>query len=84
MVFLRAVPRINWEHNTVEDELKAVRHETLGAIDRGEKLLKALEGKSGKAIDALRDSTDRLVLKLKKELERWETKYKKAKAKASR
>ena len=65
-----------------EDLIKAVRHDTLKAIDNGEKLLKALKGKTGKALDALRESTERLVKHLKVELERWETKYKKAKAKA--
>jgi hypothetical protein len=63
------------------DELfKAVRHDTLKAIDNGEKLLQTLVGKSDQASEALRDGTERLVKHLKEELERWETKYKKAKA----
>jgi len=63
----------------MEELLKAVRHDMLKAIDNGEKLLKALGGKSDKASEALRDGTERLVKHLKEELERWETKYKKAK-----
>jgi hypothetical protein len=64
----------------MEDLFKAVRHDTLRAIDNGEKLLKALGGKSDKASEALREGTQRFVKHLKEELERWETKYKKAKA----
>jgi ElaB/YqjD/DUF883 family membrane-anchored ribosome-binding protein len=64
----------------MEELFKAVRHDTLKAIDNGEKLLKALVGKSDKASEALRDGTGRLVKHLKEELERWETKYKKAKS----
>jgi len=56
-----------------------MRADTLQAIDRGEKLLTALAKKTGKANEAMRDSTERLVEKVKKELERWERKYKKAK-----
>jgi transposase len=66
------------------DELvRAVRHDTLKAIDDGEKLLKAVAGQKGKASEALEDATERLVKHLKEELERWESKYKKAKAKAA-
>ena len=63
----------------MEELLKAVRHDTLKAIDNSEKLLKALGGKSDKVSEVLRDGTERLVKHLKQELERWETKYKKAK-----
>jgi hypothetical protein len=68
-------------HAMEEELFKAIRHSTLEAIDKGEKLLKALVGKTGKGTDAIRESTDRIVEKLKKELERYEKKYKKAKAK---
>ena len=65
----------------MEEELfKAMRHDTLQAIDNGERLLKALAGNTGKGNDAMRDSTARFVKKLKEELQQWETKYKKAKA----
>ena len=67
----------------MEDELfKAMRHDTLKAIDTGEKLLKALAGKTGKASDSMRASTARFVQELKEELQEWEIKYKKAKASA--
>ena len=51
----------------MEEELfKAMRHSTLEAIDKGEKLLKALIGKTGKASNVVRESTERIVQKLKK------------------
>jgi hypothetical protein len=65
----------------MEELFRAMRHSTLEAIDKGEKLLEALVGKTDKVSDALRESTERMVEKLKKELERYEKKYKKAKAK---
>ena len=55
----------------MEELFRAVRHDTLKAIDNGEKLIKALVGKSDKASEALRDGTERLVKHLKEELERW-------------
>jgi ElaB/YqjD/DUF883 family membrane-anchored ribosome-binding protein len=65
-----------------DDLIKAVRLDTLNAVENGEKLLRALQGKSGHVAEDLRDGTEHLVEHLKKELERWETKYKKAKARA--
>jgi hypothetical protein len=66
--------------NNDEVLMKAIKHDTLKAIDDGEKFLKALAGKTDRASEAMRDSTERLVEHLKEELERWDTKNKKAKA----
>ena len=46
----------------------AMRHDTLKAIESGEKFLKALAGKPGKAATALHDSTQRLLDRLESEL----------------
>lgn len=62
----------------MKELVKAVRHDTLGAIDNGEKLLKALGEAEGEGTDKLRRATKRLVKHLKEELARWEDKYKKA------
>jgi ElaB/YqjD/DUF883 family membrane-anchored ribosome-binding protein len=63
-----------------ETLITGIRHDTLGAIDKGEKLLQEFTDKPGKEADALHDATEHLVEHLKKELERWERKYKKAEA----
>jgi ElaB/YqjD/DUF883 family membrane-anchored ribosome-binding protein len=60
--------------------ISGIRHDTLNAIDKGEKLLREFKDKPGQEADALHDATERLVEHLKKELERWERKYKKAEA----
>jgi len=65
----------------MDDLIRAVRHDGLQVVASGERLLKALDGKSDKESHVLRKVTERLVQNLKEELERWETKYKKAKAK---
>jgi ElaB/YqjD/DUF883 family membrane-anchored ribosome-binding protein len=62
----------------MKEYVKAVRHDTLGAIDNGEKLLDALGAAEGKGTDKLRRGTKRFVKHLKEELARWEDKYKKA------
>jgi hypothetical protein len=62
----------------MKEYVKAVRHDTLGAIDNGEKLLEALGEGEGKGTDKLRRGTKRFVKHLKEELARWEDKYKKA------
>jgi hypothetical protein len=66
------------EETPMKELVKAVRHDTLGAIDNGEKLLQALGAAEGKGTDKLRRSTKRFVKHLKEELTRWEDKYKKA------
>ena len=66
----------------MKEYVKAVRHDTLGAIDNGEKLLAALGDETGKGTDKLRRGTKRFVRHLKEELTRWEDKYKKARMEA--
>lgn len=62
-----------------QELLKAVKHDTLKAINNGENYLKSLGGKADRASEMMRDSTERLVKHLKEELERWDSKNKKAK-----
>jgi hypothetical protein len=45
----------------MKELVKAVRHDTLRAIDNGEMLLKALGEEGGKGTDKLRRGTKRLV-----------------------
>jgi ElaB/YqjD/DUF883 family membrane-anchored ribosome-binding protein len=66
----------------MKELVKAVRHDTLRAIDNGEMLLKALGEEGGKGTDKLRRGTKRLVKQMKEELVRWEDKYKKARLEA--
>jgi len=66
----------------MKEYVRAVRHDTLGAIDNGEKLLAALGDETGKGTDKLRRGTKRFVRHLKEELTRWEDKYKKARMEA--
>ena len=65
----------------MKELVKAVRHDTLRAIDNGEILLKALGEEGGKGTDKLRRGTKRLVKQMKEELVRWEEKYQKARNK---
>lgn len=62
----------------MKELVKGVRHDTLGAIDNGEKLIRALGNESGKGTETLRKSTERLVRRLKEELTHWEAEYHKA------
>jgi ElaB/YqjD/DUF883 family membrane-anchored ribosome-binding protein len=64
----------------MKELVKGVRHDTLSAIDHGEKLIKALGEEPGKGTERLRKSTKRMVRHLKEELNRWEAKYHKARA----
>ena len=64
----------------MKELVKAVRHDTLGAIDNGEKLIKALGNEPGKGTEILRKSTSHLVRRLKEELAQWESEYHKARA----
>lgn len=64
----------------MKELVRGVRHDTLSAIDHGEKLMKALGAEPGKGTERLRKSTKRMVRHLKEELSRWETKYHKARA----
>jgi hypothetical protein len=62
----------------MKELVKGVRHDTLGAIDNAEKLLKALGKEDAKGTNKLRRATQRLARHLKEELARWEDRYKKA------
>jgi len=62
----------------MKELVKAVRHDALGAIDAGEKLVVALGDADGAGTDKLRRATKRFVKHVKEELSRWEDKYKKA------
>jgi len=62
----------------MKELVKSVRHDALGAIDAGEKLVDALGEAEGKSTDKLRRSTKRFIKLLKEELARWEDAYKKA------
>jgi len=73
-----ATPGPGEKETLMKELVNAVRHDTLGAIDNGEKLLSALGDEGGKGTDKLRRSTKRFVKHLKEELMRWEDKYKKA------
>jgi hypothetical protein len=64
----------------MKELVKGLRHDMLGAIDSGDKLIKALGAEPGKGTDRLRKSTKRMVRHLKEELNRWEAKYHKARA----
>jgi ElaB/YqjD/DUF883 family membrane-anchored ribosome-binding protein len=66
----------------MKELVKGVRHDTLGAIDNAEKLLKALGKEDAKGTNKLRRATQRLAKHLKEELTRWEDKYKKARMEA--
>jgi hypothetical protein len=63
-----------------ETLISGIRHDTLHAIEKGEKLLREVGSEGGKEAETLPDATDHLVEHLKKELERWGRKYKKEKA----
>ena len=64
----------------MKEMVKAVRHDTLGAIDAAEKLVNALGDAEGKGTDKLRRATKRFAKHLKEELTHWEDKYKKARS----
>lgn len=62
--------------------VKAVRHDTLRAIENAERLMDALGEEEGAGTDKLRKATKRFAKHLKEELALWEERYKKARAKA--
>jgi len=67
----------------MKEFVKAVRHDTLAAIDNAEKLLAALgDEEGGTGSDKLRKATKRFAKHLKEELAEWEDRYKKARQKA--
>lgn len=71
---------IEQQELTMEETLiTGIRHDTLQAIEKAEKLLRETANNDCKGGETLRNATDHLVEHLKKELERWERKYKKVK-----
>jgi len=66
----------------MKELVKAVRHDTLRAIENAERLQQALGDGQGAGTDKLRKATKRFVQHLKEDLAAWDEKYKKARAKA--
>lgn len=64
----------------MKEYVKAVRHDTLRAIQNAEQLLAALGEAEGAGTDKLRRATKRFARHLKEELTEWDDKYKKARA----
>ncbi|KAB2942642.1 MAG: hypothetical protein K8F92_05365 [Hyphomicrobium sp.] len=66
----------------MKEYVKAVRHDTLRAIENAELLLRSLGEAEGSGTDKLRRATKRFAKHLKEELAQWEDRYKKARAQA--
>lgn len=66
----------------MKEYIKAVRHDTLRAIENAELLLRSLGEAEGSGTDKLRRATKRFAKHLKEELAQWEDRYKKARAQA--
>ncbi len=64
----------------MKELVKAIRHETLSAIDSGEKLLQAIGDEPGRGTETLRQGTQHFVRRVKEELARWEAEYHKARS----
>lgn len=62
----------------MKEYVKAVRHDTLRAIENAELLLRSLGEAEGSGTDKLRRATKRFAKHLKEELAEWEDRYKKA------
>jgi hypothetical protein len=65
----------------MKEYVKAVRHDTLRAIENAERLVVSLGEGEGAGTDKLRKATKRFAKHLKEELSAWDDKYKKARAK---
>ena len=65
----------------MKELIRAVRHDTLRAIENGERLLKSLGDEQARGTDRLRKATNRFVRHLKEELTMWEDKYMRARGK---
>lgn len=65
----------------MKEYVKAVRHDTLRAIENAERLVAALGEAEGAGTDKLRKASKRFAKHLKEELAEWEDKYKKARGK---
>jgi hypothetical protein len=66
----------------MKEYVKAVRHDTLRAIENAERLVQSLGEEDAAGTNKLRKATERFARHLKEELVEWEDKYKKARAKA--
>jgi hypothetical protein len=64
----------------MKEYVKAVRHDTLRAIENAERLLESLGQEGGAGTDKLRRATTRFARHLKEELAAWDDKYKRARA----
>jgi ElaB/YqjD/DUF883 family membrane-anchored ribosome-binding protein len=64
----------------VKEYVKAVRHDTLRAIENAERLVHSLGDDEGRRTDKLRRATKRFAKHLKQELADWDDTYKKARA----
>jgi hypothetical protein len=64
----------------MKEYVKAVRHDTLRAIENAERLVQSLGEAEGAGTDKLRKATKRFAQHLKEELTAWEDKYKRARA----
>jgi hypothetical protein len=66
----------------MKEYVRAVRHDTLRAIDNADRLVKSLGDEEAPGTNKLRKATERFARHLKEELATWEAKYKKARANA--
>lgn len=66
----------------MKEYVKAVRHDTLRAIENAERLVASLGDGEGPGSVKLRKATKRFARHLKEELSAWDDKYKRARAKA--
>ena len=64
----------------MKEYVKAVRHDTLRAIENAEHLVASLGDAEGESTHKLRKATKRFAQHLKEELAAWDDKYKKARA----
>lgn len=64
----------------MKEYIKAVRHDTLRAIENAGRLVDALGEAESAATEKMRKATKRFAKRLKEELADWEDKYKKARA----
>ena len=64
----------------MKEYVKAVRHDTLRAIENAEHLIASLGDEEGEGTHKLRRATQRFAKHLKEELTAWDDKYKKARA----
>jgi len=65
----------------MKEHVKALRHDTLRAIENAERLVASLGESEGDGTEKLRKATKRFAKHLKEELVEWEDKYTKARGK---